>query len=74
MVLIPLYCYTGIVSVLAGSIAAGYIDGTGTVAKFSNPIGVSVDSTGNVLVADTYNQMIRKINLAGKYKCIADVT
>jgi sugar lactone lactonase YvrE len=35
-------------------------------AKFSNPWGVCVDDTGNVYVADTYNNVIRKIWVSGK--------
>ena len=41
----------GVVSAVAGSY--GYVDGVGTVAKFNQPFGISVDSTGNVWVADT---------------------
>jgi len=41
-----------VVSTLAGSGTAGYKEGTGTVARFNNPLGVAVDSSGNVYVAD----------------------
>ena len=51
----------GVVSTVAGSTVSGYVDGVGTVAKFKNPYGISVDSTGNAWVADTDNHMIRKI-------------
>ena len=45
----------------------GYIDAaTPFAAKFSNPWGVCVDDTGNVYVADTYNDVIRKIWVSGK--------
>ena len=56
----------GVVSTVAGSTASGYVDGVGTLAKFNSPYGVSVDSTGNVWVADTGNHMIRQINTAGR--------
>jgi hypothetical protein len=44
---------------LAGSLP-GSADGTGSIARFSNPSGVAVDSAGNVYVADTGNNTIRK--------------
>ena len=56
----------GVVSTVAGSTVSDYVDGVGTVAKFNSPTGISVDSTGNVWVADTNNHMIRQINTAGR--------
>ena len=56
---------SAVVSTLAGSTAAGSADGVGTSAQFSSPVGVSVDSSGNVIVADYLNNMIRKISPTG---------
>ena len=56
----------GVVSTVAGSTVSGYVDGVGTVAKFSYPREISVDSTGNAWVADYNNNMIRRINTAGR--------
>ena len=45
----------------------GLVDGIGADARFFQPAGVSVDSTGNVWVVDEGNYMIRKINTAGMF-------
>lgn len=50
----------GLVSTLAGS-AYGYADGIGAAAAFSNPVSVALDLSGNIFVADTNNNVIRKI-------------
>ena len=48
----------------AGTIWAGY-NGDNILATWANlnyPFGVHVDASGNVLIADTYNHRIRKVN------------
>ena len=56
----------GVVTTLAGTAGAfGSTDGTGSAARFNSPTGVAVDSAGNVFVADTTNNTIRKITSAG---------
>ena len=47
------------------------MDGTGSAARFYNPSGVAVDSTGNVYVADTCNSTIRQITPAGVVTTLA---
>lgn len=64
------------VSTLAGSTAgssgaSGYVDDSGTTARFSAPTGLAVDSSGNVYVADRGNQVIRKITSAGVVTTLA---
>jgi sugar lactone lactonase YvrE len=51
----------GTVSTIVGSGTAGYAEGTGTNSQFKYPFGVAVDSAGNVYVADSVNNRIRKI-------------
>ena len=53
------------VSTFAGTGESGFLDGTTDVAKFSYPAGIAVDANGNVFVADTGNDRIRKIDSNG---------
>jgi sugar lactone lactonase YvrE len=69
--LIRKIAHSGGVSTLAGSGSIGSANGTGTVASFNNPIGIAVDASGNVYVADAYNNLIRKITPAGLVTTLA---
>ena len=56
----------GVVTTLAGEAGSqGSTDGAGAAARFNFPWGVAVDEFGNVYVADTNNNIIRKITPAG---------
>lgn len=52
----------GVVSTLAGQAGAtGAQNGIGSAARFKQPYGVVVDADGIVYVADTFNNLIRKV-------------
>jgi DNA-binding beta-propeller fold protein YncE len=59
------------VDTLAGNGDGGFADGPGIAAELAFPSGVAVDSAGNVYVADTDNQRIRKIDPRGNVTTIA---
>lgn len=53
--------------------AAGYADGPPGSAKFNNPQAIAVDKDGNIYVADTLNNCIRKIDVKGNTETIAGI-
>jgi sugar lactone lactonase YvrE len=61
----------GIVTTLAGSGAPGSTNGLGSNASFNVPMGVAIDSSGNVYVADASNNMIRKVTASGNVTTLA---
>ncbi len=55
---------THLISTIAGTGVQGY-NGDGiaaTTAELSNPLGITVDSSGNVFIADTQNNRVREVN------------
>jgi len=55
----------GTITLLAGSGAAGWADGTYTNALFYAPWGIAVDSLTNVFVSDNNSNVIRKVSRIG---------
>jgi hypothetical protein len=54
---------TGIITTIAGNGTQGYSGdgGPATSAELSGPLGLAVDPSGNVFIADTYNNRIREV-------------
>ncbi|MDR3696852.1 NHL repeat-containing protein [Mucilaginibacter sp.] len=59
------------VTTYAGSGAIGGVNGKSTEASFSNLMGLAIDSAGNMYVADSRNNLIRKISAEGIVTTIA---
>lgn len=69
---------SGIITTIAGSGATGLglgsfsgDSGQATVAKLNSPTGVSLDTSGNIYIADKSNNRIRKISTSGVITTIA---
>ena len=56
----------GRITTIAGNGKAGYKNGTGTKARFNRPTGMATGEDGEVYIADTGNNVIRKIDPNGK--------
>jgi len=63
---------TGRQALLAGhTTETGFLDGKGGNARFNSPHGIAVDCVGNVFMADTLNNALRKIMPNGAVLTIA---
>ena len=63
----------GVISTVAGSYHGGFggDGGPASTARFHQPHGVAVDATGNLYVADTLNDRVRRINPSGVITTVA---
>ncbi len=64
---------SGVITTVAGNGNCCYSGdgGAATSAYLNNPYGVAVDSAGNVYIADTNNNRIRKVNTSGIISTVA---
>jgi sugar lactone lactonase YvrE len=71
----PVFTYqpTEVVTTFAGALTGelGSADGTGTNARFFQPVGIAIDKDGNLYIADTGNNKIRKITPGGVVTTVA---
>ncbi|MNS14894.1 Serine/threonine-protein kinase PknD [compost metagenome] len=56
---------SGEVSTVAGTGRHGKLDGKANEATFNDPTGISIDGSGNMYVADSRNNRIRKVTNTG---------
>ncbi len=64
---------TGIITTYAGASSGGYNgpDGVATEVVLNNPMGIDVDSAGNLYIADSGHGVIRKVDTEGNLTQIA---
>ena len=64
---------TGIISTVAGNGSPGYSGDNhpATSAELNQPLGVAVDATGNIYIADTSNNRIRMVSTSGIISTVA---
>ena len=63
----------GVISTVAGNGTLGFAGDNGSAvhAQLNNPYGIVVDSAGNLYIADTGNQRIRKVTSSGVILTVA---
>ena len=68
----------GVVTTLAGNAKFAdwflFADGRGAAARFYHPAGIACDAVGNLYVADTQNNLIRKVTPAGQVSTLTGQT
>jgi uncharacterized protein (TIGR03437 family) len=64
---------SGTITTVAGSAKAGFSGdgGPAIAASLQNPQGIALDTAGNLYIADTSNQVIRKVNPQGIITTVA---
>ena len=55
-------CATGSASTVAGGATASFANGVGTTSLFASPVGIAVQWSGGLVVADSGNNLIRKVS------------
>ena len=66
---------SGVVTTIAGQAPCnGSVDGAASVARFDYPADVTIDAAGNIFVADTDNDTVRRISPAGLVSTIAGLS
>jgi sugar lactone lactonase YvrE len=65
----------GIINTVAGDGSAGWggDGGPATSAQLNNPLGISLDAAGNLYIADSFNNRIRKVTATGIISTVAGV-
>ncbi len=63
--------FPGVITTIAGTGSAGFVDGSASESQFYTPSSVAEDSFGNLFIADTANNRIRMMAPDGTVSTIA---
>lgn len=64
--------YNGVVTNLAGAPGSyGLVNGQGSAARFRYPLGLAADAAGNIYIADSQNNSIRKLDTDNNVTTVA---
>lgn len=63
--------FDGKVTTLAGSPEPGFVDATGSAARFNAPQGIACDDSGNLYVTDSRNNAVREVTASGVVTTLA---
>ena len=68
LLLLPVFADAQIITTVAGNGLEGFFGDGGPAinAEFSTPSGITADKFGNFYIADDHNNVIHKVNSAGK--------
>lgn len=61
----------GVASTVAGATTAGFVNGTGTAARFNRPTSIVRDASGSFFIADNNNHALRKLDGAAAVTTVA---
>lgn len=75
MLLLPVFAEGQIITTVAGNGVHGYAGngGLSTSAELDDPTFVTIDATGNLYIADTHNNVVRKVTTSGIITTIAGI-
>jgi trimeric autotransporter adhesin len=62
---------SGLMTTVAGTGVAGFSNGSATSAQLNFPAGLALDASGNLYIADSVNNRIRKLTPAGVLSTVA---
>lgn len=62
---------SGVVTTLAGNGTSGFVNGTGSAARFNRPAQMVIDPGGTIYVCDALNNSVRKVTSSGDVFTVA---
>ena len=67
----PVFADDSVRTLAGAALTSAFADGPAASARFSDPVGLALDSSGNVFIADSANHCLRQLTPAGNVTTIA---